>query len=160
REVADVRRDQLHRMRADLQREVLRVDAERVEADRLEHVLALEPLPPAVDIGARERVHVPDMQALRGGVLEHHQVVERPFRGPQLFVGERVQVRFSPPALPFFFYTLRLVIHRAGHQGSGREPVNLEYTPGCGEGEFDTRGNVAWAWAGARAWVGGRGTFT
>jgi len=37
------------------------VDAEGIESHRLEHVVALNPLEPAVDVRAREREHVPDV---------------------------------------------------------------------------------------------------
>src|SRR5438876_1417632 len=74
----DVLRNELRRMRADRERVVLGVNAERIESDRLEYVVPVKPLEAAVDVGAREREHVPHVQALRGGVREHHEVVERP----------------------------------------------------------------------------------
>ena len=49
-EVDDVARDQLGRIDAQLDRVVLAVDAEGVEPDRLEDVVALEPLEPAVHV--------------------------------------------------------------------------------------------------------------
>jgi len=55
----DVLGDEPRRVRADRQSVVLGVDAEGVEPDRLEHVVALEPLEAAVDVRAREGEHVP-----------------------------------------------------------------------------------------------------
>ena len=60
-EGGDVLGDQLGRIRADIERVVLGMDAERIESHRLEHVVALEPLEPAVDVRAREREHVADV---------------------------------------------------------------------------------------------------
>src|SRR5690606_1016322 len=75
-EVGNVARDQFARVNPDLDGVVLRVNTERVEADRLEDVEALHPLEAAVDVGARESEQVPDVKPLGGGVREHHQVVE------------------------------------------------------------------------------------
>ena len=61
---------------ADLHRVVLGVDAEGVEPHRLEDGVAHEAPPASVDVAARERDDVPDVQSLGGGVREHHQVVE------------------------------------------------------------------------------------
>ena len=49
-EVDDVPGDQLGRVDAQLDRVVLAVDAEGVEPDRLEHVVPLKPLEPAVGV--------------------------------------------------------------------------------------------------------------
>ena len=58
-EPVDVLGDQLRGVGADLERIVLGVDPERVEPDRLEHGVPLEPPEPPVDVGARESEHVP-----------------------------------------------------------------------------------------------------
>src|SRR6059036_1702395 len=55
----DVLGNELRRMRADRKRVILGMNAECVESDRLEYIVALEPLEPAVNIGAGEREHVP-----------------------------------------------------------------------------------------------------
>ena len=60
-ERGDVSRDQLCGIGADGERVVLGVNAEGVETHRLEHVVALESLEPAVDVRAREREHVADV---------------------------------------------------------------------------------------------------
>ena len=77
REVRDVLGDQLRGVDAALQGEVLRVDPEGIEPDRLEHVGALEPNEAAEDVRAGESVDVADVEALRGGIGVHHQVVKR-----------------------------------------------------------------------------------
>ena len=71
-------RDQLGRVDPDLEGEVLGVDAEGIEAHRLEDLVAPQPLEAAVDVGAGEGEEVADVQPLGRGVGEHHQVVERP----------------------------------------------------------------------------------
>jgi hypothetical protein len=55
-EVRDVPRDELHRMDADLQRVILRVDSERIKADRLEDVLPPESAIAAIDVRSRKGV--------------------------------------------------------------------------------------------------------
>jgi len=59
------------------QREVLGMYAEGVEAHGLEQVVALQFHETAVNIGADEGEAVAHMQPLRGGVGEHHQIIER-----------------------------------------------------------------------------------
>ena len=60
-ERGDVLRDELGGVRSDSERVVLGMDAEGIEPHRLEHVVALEPLEPAVNVRAREREHVTDV---------------------------------------------------------------------------------------------------
>ena len=55
----DVLGDELRRVGADLERVVLGVDPERVEPDRLEHGVPLEPAEAPIDVRAREGEHVP-----------------------------------------------------------------------------------------------------
>ena len=98
--LAHVGRDQVHGMHAALEREVLRVDPEGVEADGLEHVVPAQALEASVHVGARERIDVAHVEPLGGGVGEHHQVVERVFGGGQLLAGEGVDAAFVPYALP------------------------------------------------------------
>src|SRR5205807_677400 len=102
----DVLRDQLRRVGPHRERVVLRVDAERVEPDRLEHVVPLQPLEPPVDVGAGEREHVPHVQALGRGIGEHHEVVERPARSVQVGL---VGVLPHPALLPLGLDQLRIV---------------------------------------------------
>src|ERR1017187_1985754 len=84
-------------MLADLHRVVLGVDAEGIEAHRLEDRVAHEPPPPAVDVTTGERDDVPHVQPLGRGIREHHQVVEGTIR--QFEVGA-VVTAFSPDAPP------------------------------------------------------------
>jgi hypothetical protein len=102
-EVRDVARDQLHRVHADLEREVFRVDAKRIEADRLENIVAEQTLISAVDVGARECVHVADVKTFGRRVREHHQVIKGPRRVAQRVAGERVGTLRSPALLPLRF---------------------------------------------------------
>ena len=74
REVRDVARNQVVRIRLHLQRIVFRVDAERVETDRFEHRFAAQAPVAAVHVGAGERIDVADVQPFRGRIREHHQV--------------------------------------------------------------------------------------
>src|SRR5689334_20944300 len=76
-EVVDVLRDQVGRVDADLEREVLGVDPEGVVPERLEHGVPLEPLESSIYVVARKREEVPDVQALSRRVRKHHQGVER-----------------------------------------------------------------------------------
>ena len=57
----DVLRNQLGRIGPDIERVILGVDPERIEAHGLEHVVALEALEAAVDVGAGEGEHVADV---------------------------------------------------------------------------------------------------
>ena len=93
-------------MDVDLERVVLGVDAERVEPYGLEHILTSQALEPSVKVRAGERVQVPDVQTLRRGVREHHQVEER--------TRSRIEVRLvgsvlGPMGLPLLFHALRVV---------------------------------------------------
>jgi len=109
REVGDVARNQVVRIRLYLERVVFRVDAERIEADRFEHRLATQPPVAAVHVGAGERIDVADVQAFGGRIREHHQVVERLFRGVNLRLGKGVRTATCPLRLPFVFNGLRVV---------------------------------------------------
>src|SRR5256884_2762680 len=60
----DVLRDELRGMRADRERVVLGVNAERVEPDRLAHGVSAAPPEPAANIGAGGREHGPPPSAL------------------------------------------------------------------------------------------------
>ena len=76
-------------MLADLHRVVLGVDAEGIEPHRLEDGVTHEAPPAAVDVAARERDDVPDVQPLGGGIREHHQVVEGTRRARRAGCGSR-----------------------------------------------------------------------
>src|ERR1039458_8961778 len=75
-EVLDIASGQGGGMLADLERVVLRVDAEGVEAEWLEDVIPLLAAVAAVDVRPGECVGVADVQLLRRWVGEHHQAVE------------------------------------------------------------------------------------
>ncbi len=106
--VRDVLRRQLHRVRAHLERVILRVNAESVEAQGLEYQSPAHPQIPRENVVSREREEIADVQALRRGVGEHHQSVElfsgtldrsrvrlpvRPSRAPSRLDGHRVVAR-------------------------------------------------------------------
>ncbi len=75
-EVLDIAGGQGGGMLADLERVVLGVDAEGVEAERLEDVVPLLAAVAAVDVRTGEGVGIADVQLLRRRVGEHHQAVE------------------------------------------------------------------------------------
>ena len=102
-EVGDIPGDEVHRIDALRQGEVLRVDPERVESDRLEHALAGEPLEAPMDVGAGERVDVAHMKPLGGGVGEHHQLVVTVLGGLKVFESEAVGAQLLPLGLPLGF---------------------------------------------------------
>src|SRR2546427_106777 len=92
-EVLDVLWDQPRRIGADRERVVLRVDPERIEADRLEHVVALQPLEAAVDVRAGEGEHVPHVQSLGRGGGGHHEGVKRRARAVEIgLIGVAIRV--------------------------------------------------------------------
>ncbi len=69
------------RVLAGLHRVLLRRQAERVEAQRVQHVVPGHPLEPAVDVGGDVAQRVPDVQPDARGVREHVQhVLLRPGR--------------------------------------------------------------------------------
>src|SRR5690606_15318242 len=133
REVGDVLRDQLHRVGADLEREILRVDAEGVEADRLEDVVALEAPEATVDVRAREGVDVAHVQPLGGGVGEHHQVVERAARLVERLLRVGVGAALGPDLLPLGLDLARNVrrpapfAHLTGSAHRGRSRRSMIY---------------------------------
>src|SRR6185437_3368717 len=94
----DVARDELRRMRSNLEREVLGMDTERVEPERLEDRVARQALKAGEDVVAREREQVADVQALRRRIREHHQRVVTP--RSVLDVGV-VGAAIIPALLPF-----------------------------------------------------------
>ena len=79
-EVGDTARHQARRVLAHPQREVLGVDAECVEADRLEDIVPAQPAVSPVDVRSAEGEDISEMQSLSRRVGEHHQVVEGPLR--------------------------------------------------------------------------------
>ena len=105
-EVLDVLRDQPHRVPADLQGVVLRVDAEGVEPNGLEHAVPLQPLKSSMDVGPREREDVADVQPFGRRVRKHHQLVERGRRRLQVGL---VGAALLPAALPFELECGRIV---------------------------------------------------
>ena len=115
-EVRDVTRDQLSRMDALLEGEILRVDAERIEADRLEDIQALKLLIAAVDVGSGKSVDVADMEPLPRGVGVHHQVVEGSLGPIQI---DPVEPGFFPTLLPLRLECTRIVPVRH------RQPTSL-----------------------------------
>jgi hypothetical protein len=82
------------------------VDAERVEAERLEHGVPLQAHEAAVHVGAREGEQVPHVQPLGRRVGEHHELVER-----ALAAGEvgRVGAALLPALLPLLLDGRRVV---------------------------------------------------
>ena len=124
-EVGDVAGNQFGRMQADLDRVVLAVNPERVIADRLENVVPLQPLEPAIHVAAGKGEHVPHMQPLGGGIGEHHQVVERPGSAVEI---RQIGATLSPAGAPLGFNLFGPVVvgdgvgHRGGNlRGAGGE---------------------------------------
>ena len=117
-EVLDVLRDQDRGVDPLLDRVVLAVDPERVVADRLEDVVPLEPLEPAVDVRPGEGEHVPHVEPFGRRVGEHHQVEERP-RGP-VEIG-LVGAALGPAGLPLGLDGVGVVgrVRRGGRHGQG-----------------------------------------
>jgi hypothetical protein len=96
-------------MDPDLQGEVLRVDPEGVEADGLKDLVPLQPLEPAVDVGAGERVDVAHVEPLGRGVGEHHEVVVGAFGLAEFLEGEAIGALLIPALLPTGFDPGRIV---------------------------------------------------
>ena len=96
-------------MNALLQGEVLGVDTERIEADRLEDLLTGEALEASVDVRARERKDIAHVEPLGGGVGEHHQLVVAVLGGLEGVAGEAVGAQLIPSALPLSLYFGRCV---------------------------------------------------
>ena len=94
-------------MNALLQGEVLGVDPERIEADRLEDLLTGEALEASVHVRARERKDVAHVEPLGGGVGEHHQLVVAVLGGLEGVAGEAVSAPLIPSALPLSLYFRR-----------------------------------------------------
>ena len=81
------------RMRAGLNGVLLGWQAERVEAQRVQHIAARHPEVPGVDVGGDIAERVPDVQALARGIREHvlHE---------HLVGGHRRPVRRAPASPP------------------------------------------------------------
>ena len=124
-EVLDVLRNEPHRVPAHLQGVVLRVDPEGVEANRLEHAVPLQPLKSSMDVGAREREDVPDVQPLGRRVRKHHQLIERGSRRLQIGL---VGAALLPAALPFELECGRIVAGSliGDRMRSGHDVVELD----------------------------------
>ena len=105
-------------MHAHLEGEVLRVDAERVVPQGLEHGVPLQPLEPPVDVVPRERIEVADVQPFRRRVGEHHQLVERT---RAIEVGG-VRAALCPAGAPLGLHGGRVVAD--GLLGAGRRMRN------------------------------------
>ena len=96
-ESIDISRRQLGRVPSPLDRVVLGLDPEAVEADWFEDGASLQPLESAMDIRSREREQVADVQPLSGRIRKHHQLVVR-IRGLTKF--GRVGAPLRPALLP------------------------------------------------------------
>jgi hypothetical protein len=107
-----------------LEGEVLGVDPEGVEADRLEDVEALEALEAAEDVGAREGVDVPHVQPFGRRVGEHHQVVEGARGAAELLLRPRVRPPLVPPRLPLPLDLGGLIAAGDVLAAHGRSPEN------------------------------------
>ena len=103
-EVGHVRRNEVHRVNALLQGEVLGVDTERIEADRLEDLFTGEAVEASVYVRTRERKDVAHVEPLGRGVGEHHQLVVPVLGGLEGVAGEGVGAPLIPPALPLSLY--------------------------------------------------------
>ena len=105
------------------EREVLRVDAERIEPHGLKYPAPVHPLESAEHVGAAVRVGMADVQPLRRRIGELHQVVERVLGGNRVDV-DLVQARLLPPGLPSWFDLLGVVsvVHRSLLPGKGKPP--------------------------------------
>ncbi len=123
-EARDVGGDECGRMGIDLERVILRVNPERIEADGLEDVPSLQAMIPAADVRADEREHVTDVQPLRRRVRVHHELEERPVC--PLEVG-RIGAPLLPAAAPFRLDRLRVVCTAdtvgVGHGGRNLPPL-------------------------------------
>ena len=102
-------------MLADPERVILRVNPERVIAQRLEHRVPLEPLKSSMDVVPREREEVTDVQTLRGRVREHHELKERSIAVREIRL---IRAALAPPSLPFRLDGRRIVVDWSAH-GSG-----------------------------------------
>ena len=96
--IRDILGRQLHRVRADLERVVLRVDPERIVAEWLEHIMSQQPVIAGRNITAGEREQVPHVQPFSRRIREHHQRIERPLGVLESGV---VRAAFSPSGAPF-----------------------------------------------------------
>ena len=113
-EVDDVPGNQLGGIDAQLDRVVLAVDAKGVEADRLEDIVALQPLEPAVDVGSGEGKHVAHVQPFGRRIGEHHEVVEGPLGPVQVGL---VGVPLGPSSLPLGLDQVGAVGQHVGPSG-------------------------------------------
>ncbi len=133
-EVGDVARNQLGRVHPNLDGEVLGMDPEGVEADRLEHLVALHPLEPAEDIGAREREEIPHVQPFGRRIGEHHQIVEGPLGAVEIRL---IGALSRPPLTPLGLDRFGQVLVGLGHPGTFRGSGRARKANGGGEGGGD-----------------------
>ena len=105
-EVGNVARDQIHRMHAYLEGVVLRMNPECVITERLEHVVSDEALESSINVVPSEGEEIPDVEAFRRRIREHHQCIERPLGALQIGV---VGAALLPDALPLPLDRLRVV---------------------------------------------------
>src|SRR5690606_35060383 len=117
-EVRDVPRDQPHGVLAHLQGIVLRVNTERIVAERLDAAAPPKPLESSIAVIARERKEVSHVQALGRGIGKHQQCVEGALTILQ--VGG-IGAPLAPPLLPLLFDGGWLVrLGGGGLVGTGR----------------------------------------
>jgi hypothetical protein len=96
------------RMRAGLQRVLLRRQAERIPAHRMQHIEPLHPLVAREDVRRRVALGVAHVQARAAGVGEHvEDVVLRPIRHRFIRRAERLVLR--PERLPLFFDRMKRI---------------------------------------------------
>ncbi len=132
------------RVLADLQRVVLAVDAEGVEADGLEDVVPVQATPPPVDVEAAVGHDVADVQPLSRGVREHRQVVEGAVSGVE--VGA-VVAALLPGPLPLRLDARRVV---AVELARGRLALGGRRDLGHGRDSLPEAREMAsrgWVWA-------------
>jgi hypothetical protein len=109
------------RVLADAQRVVLGVDAEGIEADRLEHLATPHAQPAPEGVGPRVGVGVADVEPLGGRVGELHQVVGL-LAGRQPLQVELVQAVARPARLPAGLDLERVVPGHRMHLRKRRTP--------------------------------------
>ncbi len=101
-------------MGPDLEREVLGVNPESVEPQRLQDRVALQTLESSIDVVAGEREQVADVKSFGGRVREHHEGVKRPHAPVDV---RRVRPTGLPALLPLSLDGAGVVAPRLGGRG-------------------------------------------
>jgi len=118
---------------------VLRRQAERIEAHRMEDVVSVHPEESAVDIGGGISFRMADMESSPGRIREHIQDIHPLVLGDAWILGDGKTLMLVPVPLPFRLYFMEgIFAHGSHHTFASRFSQRYRRVPSSMVGENST----------------------